>query len=100
MSTVTSFILPDLPMTALPSRIESLLRYLRELPSRKLHVRFYVHNVVSANFRIGPQGATGLVIAMFAQLYFNLVDKPWWLTNLLGFSFAYSALQFMSPTTS
>ena len=56
--------------------------------------------MMSASFKIGPQGITGLLLALIAELYFNLVDKPWWLTNLLGLSFAYSALQFMSPTTS
>ncbi|MCJ1396418.1 hypothetical protein MMC18_009308 [Xylographa bjoerkii] len=48
---------------------------------------------------VGPQGQTSFLIAVIAVLYFNLVDKPWWLTNLLGFSFSYSALQLMSPTT-
>ncbi|KAI9737934.1 MAG: hypothetical protein M1834_009304 [Cirrosporium novae-zelandiae] len=41
----------------------------------------------------------GIVQAVGSVLYFNFVDNPWWLTNLQGFSFAYTALQFMSPTT-
>lgn len=37
--------------------------------------------------------------ALTAVLYYNLVSNPWWLTNLFGFSFCYSALQMLSPTT-
>lgn len=72
---------------------------LRELPTRQLHVRTYVHKLAEARFRIGPQGFFGLILAVVTVLYFNLVDKPWWLTNILGLSFSYSALQLMSPTT-
>lgn len=81
-----------------PKTIDTLWT-LRELPARQLHVRTYVHKLAEARFRIGPQGFSGLILAVVAVLYFNLVDKPWWLTNLLGLSFSYSALQLMSPTT-
>ncbi|MCJ1465178.1 hypothetical protein MMC07_003794 [Pseudocyphellaria aurata] len=81
-----------------PNTIDTLWT-LRELPARQLHVRTYVHKLAEARFRIGPQGFSGLILAIVAVLYFNLVDKPWWLTNLLGLSFSYSALQLMSPTT-
>ena len=84
----------------LPPLITNTIWTLRELPSRQLHVRVYVHNVMQTRFKIGPQGITSLFLAIVAVLYFNLIDKPWWLTNLLGFSFAYSSLQIMSPTSS
>ena len=85
---------------SLPPMITNTLWTLRELPSRQLHVRVYIHNVVQTRFKIGPQGITSLFLAIAAVLYFNLIDKPWWLTNLLGFSFAYSTLQILSPTSS
>ena len=106
MGTATSFVFPDLPPSGrrsrfpLPKIIRDLLRILRELPFRKLEVRAYVRDVISAHFKIGPQGITGLLLALAAQLYYNLSAKPWWLTNLLGFSVSYSTLQLMSPTTS
>lgn len=83
----------------LSPQITETLWTLRELPARQLHVRTYVHKLAEARFRIGPQGFCGLTFAIVAVLYFNLVDKPWWLTNILGLSFSYSALQLMSPTT-
>ena len=84
----------------LPPKITNTMWILRELPSRQLHVRVYIHKVVQTRFKIGPQGITSLFLAIAAVLYFNLIGKPWWLTNLLGFSFAYSTLQIMSPTSS
>jgi minor histocompatibility antigen H13 len=38
-------------------------------------------------------------LALLAVIYFAFVAKPWWLINLLGFSFCYGALQLMSPST-
>lgn len=84
----------------LPPKVADALWTLRELPSRQLEVRIYIHEMVQAHFKIGPQGVTSLILAIAALLYFNLIAKPWWLTNILGFSFAYSSLQLMSPTTS
>ena len=84
----------------LPSKATDTMWALRELLSRQLDVRVYIHRILQTHFKIGPQGIAGLFLAIAALLYFNLIDKPWWLTNLLGFSFAYSSLQIMSPTTS
>lgn len=84
----------------LPKVFKDYLWTLRELPSQRLNVRFYIHSIAYGKFKIGPQGLLSFAIALAAQAYFNLVDKPWWLTNALGFSFAYNTLQLLSPTTS
>ena len=84
----------------LPSKATDTMWALREFLSRQLDVRVYIHRILQAHFKINPQGIASLFLAIAALLYFNLMDKPWWLTNLLGFSFAYSSLQIMSPTTS
>ena len=90
------------PSSTLPllSKATDRMWALRELLSRQLDVRVYIHRILQAHFKIDPQGIAGLFLAIAAVLYFNLIDKLWWLTNLLGFSFAYSSLQIMSPTTS
>ena len=82
------------------SKSTNYMSTLRQLLSRQLDVRLYIHKLVQAQFKIGPQDVISLFLAVVGLAYFNLVDKPWWLTNLLGFSFAYSALQMLSPTTS
>lgn len=86
--------------SSLTSKVIDTVSTLRKLLSQQLEVRVYIHKTVEAKFKIGLQGITSLFLAVVGVLYFNLIGKPWWLTNLLGFSFAYSALQIMSPTTS
>ena len=83
----------------LPARIHDALWILRELPFQKLDFRFYIYGMTSSHFRLGPHGALGLTIALATVFYYNLIAKPWWLTNLMGFGFAYNVLQIMSPTT-
>lgn len=83
----------------LPSFMRETLWTLRELPSQKVTIRAYIRSIVETNMPVGSQGLIGLLLATLAGGYFNLIGKPWWLTNLLGFGFSYSALQYMSPTT-
>ena len=92
--------LPGLSFVPLPRTIKTAMWALRELLYRKLDANIYIRGALRTRFQIGPQGITSLFLALATLLYFNLVSKPWWLTNLLGLSFAYSALQIMSPTTS
>lgn len=72
---------------------------LRNILSAKLRVRIYVYKILSASFRVGASDFIGLFVAIIALGYYNFVHKPWWLTNFLGISFAYNALQFVSPST-
>lgn len=83
----------------LPARLHHILWTIRCFPSQKLIISVYFRKQGYSRFRLGPQGAFGLSIACAAVLYYNLVKKTWWLTNILAFGFAYSTLQLMSPTT-
>ena len=84
---------------SLPPKVASAIWTLRELPSKKVHVRIYIYRMLEMNLHIGPQGCLSFLLALVATLFFNLVAKPWWLMNILGFSFAYASLQLLSPTT-
>ncbi|MCJ1403617.1 hypothetical protein MMC11_006840 [Xylographa trunciseda] len=85
----------------LPDYIMRSLWNVRDFLTQPLYIiEVFLDNVLQkTRISVGPQGLTSFFIAVSAVLYFNLVDKPWWLTNLLGFSFSYSALQLVSPTT-
>lgn len=99
-SAQTSSPLPGLlSRLPLPARLHQILWMLRGFPSQKLKIRVYLRKKGYSHFRLGPQGALGLGIACAVVLYYNLIKKTWWLTNMLGFGFAYSTLQLMSPTT-
>jgi|TARA_R110002003_G_scaffold41_2_gene2808 minor histocompatibility antigen H13 len=71
----------------------------RAMPRNKWTLRMYLHRMAAGRVKIGPHGIVGLLAGLTTVAYFNLVDKPWYLTNLLGFGFSYGALQLMSPTT-
>jgi minor histocompatibility antigen H13 len=83
----------------LSPRFRDLLWNDRAMPGNKWTVRVYAHRLVAAKMKIGGHGIAGFVIALAAVAYFNFIDKPWYLTNLMGFGFSYGALQLMSPTT-
>ncbi|CAF9912395.1 MAG: hypothetical protein HETSPECPRED_000928 [Heterodermia speciosa] len=84
---------------SLPPKVASAIWTIRELLSKKVHVRIYIHRMLGMNLHIGPQGFLSFLMALVATLFFNLVAKPWWLMNILGYSFAYTSLQLLSPTT-
>ena len=84
----------------LSPKLVNLLWTIRDIPIQPICVvNTYIRGVVEADSPVSLLGITSTASALAAVLYFNLVDKPWWLTNLLGFAFSYSALQLMSPTT-
>lgn len=81
---------------------EQALKWLwadRAMPGNKWTLKLYMHRVFAGKFKVGPHGIVGGLVGLATVAYFNLVDKPWYLTNLLGFGFSYGALQLMSPTT-
>nr|AQM49832.1 peptidase A22B [Peltigera membranacea] len=84
---------------SLPSKFALVFWSLREILTGRVRVHTYLRNLGDVGFRIGLQSLCGFFLAVAGVMYFNLVDKPWWLTNLLGLSFAYNALQMLSPTT-
>ncbi|KAL6703297.1 hypothetical protein ACN47E_010004 [Coniothyrium glycines] len=83
----------------LPDRLRRFLWDDRAMPASKWTLSMYLHRVAAGKVKIGPHGLVGLIAGLVTVAYFNLVDKPWYLTNLLGFGFSYGALQLMSPTT-
>ena len=83
----------------LPDRVRKMLWADRAMPENKWMLKVYIHRVAAAKFKVGPHGVVGALSGLITVAYFNLVNKPWYLTNLLGFGFSYGALQLMSPTT-
>ncbi|KAL8917438.1 MAG: hypothetical protein Q9208_007932 [Pyrenodesmia sp. 3 TL-2023] len=65
-----------------------------------LCVRLNLRPTPNIHIHITPSAVVSFVAAIGLVLYYNLVSRPWYLTNILGFAFAYNALQLISPTTS
>ena len=84
----------------LPPAVMDKLWLLRSYFTEALFtVEVYARGLLEGQIDIGLSETIAITISIASSLYFNLVSKPWWLTNLFGFSFSYSALQLMSPTT-
>jgi minor histocompatibility antigen H13 len=83
----------------LSDRARKILWADRAMPWNKWTVRLYLHRALAGKFKVGSSAIAGVIVGLATVAYFNLVDKPWYLTNLLGFGFSYNALQLMSPTT-
>ncbi|KAL9046279.1 MAG: hypothetical protein Q9214_000845 [Letrouitia sp. 1 TL-2023] len=89
----------ELSRLQLPTLINRFFWRLRDSRLHSLCIHAFIHKIVDFHIHLSPQSLISSVVATCCILYYNLVGKPWWLTNLQGFSFAYSSLQLMSPTT-
>lgn len=85
--------------TPLPSKFLSFLWACRNASYQRLRLKLHIKNVIDVKGLVGLLDLFSAIFALIAVGYFAFVTKPWWLTNFLGFSFCYGALQFMSPST-
>ncbi|KAL8853782.1 MAG: hypothetical protein Q9221_001425 [Calogaya cf. arnoldii] len=69
-------------------------------PQSALCIRTNLHGRGKAHFHVTRTTVVSSILALAIVLYYNLVSRPWYLTNILGFAFAYKALQLISPSTS
>ncbi|TKA68078.1 hypothetical protein B0A49_01524 [Cryomyces minteri] len=83
----------------LPKKTIRSLWRMQALAKKQYIVKIYIHRVAALKFTIGVFGVLSALVGLSTVVYFNFFDKPWYLTNLMGFAFAYGALQIMSPTT-
>ncbi|KIW00792.1 uncharacterized protein PV09_07771 [Verruconis gallopava] len=83
----------------LPKTVVLALWKLRQDVEDKITFKIYVHRLVAARIHLSPLGILGAILGLAATAYYNFVEKTWWLTNLMGFAFSYTALQLISPTT-
>ncbi|KAJ9204605.1 hypothetical protein DTO164E3_1780 [Paecilomyces variotii] len=83
----------------LPKLARDILWSCRGIAYQKAKFRLRVRRVGDIKCRFGILDILSGFAALCAVGYFAFVTKPWWLTNFLGFSFCYGALQFMSPST-
>ena len=88
-----------LSMLPLPTMFLSFLWAIRDLANKKWTVKFSIHRLIKFRYHLGIFWILGLTVAVAATTYNTFVAKPWWITNLMGFAFSYSALQLISPTT-
>ena len=79
--------------------VRILIWNLRELPVRKFKATVSIRGIFHKSFSVSVQSLAALVAAIYALGHFNLINKPWWLMNLLGYSACYHGLQIITPNT-
>ncbi|KAI4111781.1 MAG: hypothetical protein LQ339_000238 [Xanthoria mediterranea] len=88
-----------LSLLPLPVSFSRFLWSLRQ-PHSTLCIRTNLYRRGKAHFHVVPSTIISGTLAISIMLYYNIVSRPWYLTNILGFAFAYNALQLISPSTS
>lgn len=94
-----------LGVVRLPSRVVNALWYVREKSYSKLVVQFSTRTPfpkAKGIFSVTAVDVTSLFLAAVLAVYQSYTGSgnvPWYITNLVGFSFCYSSLQLMSPGT-
>ena len=83
----------------LPGPILTMLWVYRDFAYQRVKLRAHVRGLFDGKCRFGMLDVLSCIVGVSAVSYFAFMEKPWWLTNFLGFSFCYGALQFMSPST-
>lgn len=83
----------------LPGPILGALWRIRGAVYRKATLHAYIHKIMDIKTGFGVLHVMSIVISLVVVAYFTFIEKTWWLTNFLGFSFAYSSLQCLTPTT-
>ncbi|KAF1808811.1 hypothetical protein P152DRAFT_443244 [Eremomyces bilateralis CBS 781.70] len=79
--------------------LTNILWNIRGFLTMKLTLRIKVGRLLSLKTRFGVQELISAFVTVMVILYYNFVAKPWWMTNLMGFAYSYSALRIMSPST-
>ncbi|KAI7968674.1 hypothetical protein EIK77_005690 [Talaromyces pinophilus] len=83
----------------LPATFRNSFWGLRAVVYQKVQLRIKALTSFKAKVRFDMLDVTAAISALVAVTYFAFFAKPWWLTNLLGFSFCYGSLQVISPST-
>lgn len=88
-----------LRLAPLPSILKRFIWRLREVISAKATLMLHIRGLLTLRATPTLLDAIALVLAIVLTYVHAFVTKPWPLTNFLGLSFCYGALQMTSPST-
>ena len=83
----------------LPPITKSLLWKIRRVSYFKVTAKLQIHRLVDSKLTVGPIDVLSALIAVMVLGYDLFIHKYWFVTNLIGFSFCYGALQTVTPTS-
>ncbi|KAI0848140.1 signal peptide peptidase-domain-containing protein [Daldinia vernicosa] len=76
----------------------SLLWEIRHLLTEEWTIRFSIHAITNQKFEIKFNDILGIVLAIQANIVYYMTQSTF-LSNLMGYSFCYTGIILMSPTT-
>ncbi|KAJ8066759.1 hypothetical protein OCU04_004147 [Sclerotinia nivalis] len=83
-----------------PERVTNALWNVRGLLKTTYKLNLHIKTLLPHNKSpIKFTSVLGLGIGVVTITAYNMLNAPWYLTNLMGFGFCYGSLQLMSPTT-
>ncbi|RKF60669.1 putative intramembrane protease [Erysiphe neolycopersici] len=82
-----------------PACFSSIIWRARASFKNHLVFRGYIKNLMRIAVPIRLTHIIGYTFGLIVIIFYNVLSRPWWLTNTIAFGFCYSTLQLMSPTT-
>ena len=83
----------------LPNSISNALWKLRRTLHARASLNIHIRSLLTYRTPITILDPLAFFTALSIILFNTFISKPWYITNFLGFSFCYGALQFTTPTT-
>ena len=83
----------------LPNFLNKSLWSLRTLLYARKQLSIHLQDIFKLTTSISLLDILALLISLVVVAWHTFISKPWPLTNFLGFSFCYGALQYTTPTT-
>ncbi len=83
----------------LPTTLTTKLWSLRHILYTRKTFSIHLQDIFKYTNAVSLLDALALIASLAIVLIHTFIAKPWPLTNFLGFSFCYGALQYISPTT-
>ncbi|KAF7508480.1 hypothetical protein GJ744_009193 [Endocarpon pusillum] len=83
----------------IPTKVADRVWKFRSLLYAKCSLNFHIHKLSSIKVPVDILDALAISTSLAVVGFFTFLYKPWYISNLIGFTFCYSSMQYMSPTT-
>lgn len=83
----------------IPTKVADWVWKFRSLLYAKCSLNFHIHKLVSIKVPVDILDALATSTSLAVVGFFTFLHKPWYISNLVGFTFCYGSMQYTSPTT-
>ena len=83
----------------IPTKVGDWVWKIRSLLYAKCSLNFHIHKLLSVKVPVDILDALAISTSLAVIGFFTFLHKPWYISNLVGFTFGYGPMQYSSPTT-